>query len=228
MTAVNRRRALEVVYWLFVVVFLVIYSVLRFYWPAAAIYRDTYQLPVASPGALVSDFWTWDFIREGLYVFSLLIPFSGLFMVWTRNKEGQGTHIIVLFIFLFYFAVMAAFDVRYIINANVPPTNPHWVPTNLATDRRWCCVYASLPLTERICANTALCPGVTAEMLTIDPSFLFRVIMNGILLLYVIVDMLFTLCAWSNRLNEYLEEIEPLTKTGASYRYERYNKKSNK
>lgn len=186
----DTAKRYEIYYWIYVIVFIMIMIPLQFYWPFVAPVRYTRQLPVDNPGALSSDVWTWGMVREGAYAFAYFIVISGLFMVFTRSRIGKGLHAIVLLLFGVWFLTMAAFDIYDMAYANVGPMDPHFKLYNPARDSHWCCLYGKDLGTERLCANTNLCDFHTFH---INPNFMFRVIMNGILFLYVVLDAVFTL-----------------------------------
>jgi len=204
--SIERRKAAEVWYWLLVLLFLLLFVPFRFYWPSADLYRDTYQLPVGSPGAHTTDIWNWRFVIEGIYAFTPLIVLSGLFMIWTRNKTGQYTHTFFLFVFLIWFTYMLVNDIIYLNYANVAPEETGWIPDNPATDRRWCCVYGEHLGTEYVCANTVAC---AVPDLHVEPKFIFRFVCNILLMAYILfADMTFTFFVWRPRLEAYLADLE--------------------
>ena len=198
----------EIYYWIFTVFFLIIAVPLQFYWPAAAPFRNTRQLPVTNPGALTSDLWSWGMIRESSYSFIYLIVLSGLFMVFSRSMTGKMVHMIVLLLFAVWFVVMGALDIKDIRYGQVGPTDPNFTPYNPARDPSWCCLYGLDLGTERICANTVVC---SFHPLQTNGSFWFRVGMNAALLLFVIVDAIFTACYWSVNRHQY-EQVEMRTR----------------
>ena len=204
--SIERRKAAELWYWLIVFLFLLIFIPFRFYWPSADLYRDTYQLPVGSPGAHTTDIWNWRFVIEGMYTFAPLIVYSGLFMIWTRNKVGRHTHTFFLFVFLIWFTYVLVNDIVYLNYANVAPAETGWIPDNPATDRRWCCVYGTHLGTEYVCANTVPC---AIPDLRVEPKFIFRFVCNILLMAYILLaDMVFTFAVWRPRLDAYLQDVE--------------------
>lgn len=179
----------EIYYWIFVIVFMMIMIPLQFYWPFVTPVRYTRTLPIDNPGALTSDVWTWGMIREGSYSFAYFIVLSGLFMILTKSRIGRGLHVVVLVLFGIWFLTMAGFDIYDMAYANVGPTDPHFKLYNPARDSHWCCLYGKDLGTERLCANDNLCDFHTFH---INPNFIFRVIMNAILFVYVVLDGVFT------------------------------------
>lgn len=158
-----------------------------------------------------SDRWSWEFIREGLFVFFLLVPFSGFFMIDMKSKTGFWVHIFCLLTLGIWGVFMAGYDIQYVTTANLPPSVGDWSPANPANDKQWCLVYAGQPGTELICANPAPCPNVPPVAYTdlrVDGPFSWRVSFNAFMLLYIVVDFIFTVWNWRNALNAWLETLE--------------------
>lgn len=188
-------------YWWLVLFFFIVTVPLLFYWPQVAPYRHTIQLPVGAPGALSSDLWKWDFVREGCYAFVYLIVCSGLFMVFVNNPWAVKVHGVVLVVFIAWTIVMGVFDIDAITHANVPPADSSFRIYNPARSLEYCCLYGLSPGTERLCANTATCTP-TGGALTINYQFLVRVILNGALLIYLLADMVYTISFYGNLTRE--------------------------
>ena len=204
------RRSAELFYWSYVVIFLAAWVVFRFWTPTAMLVRHTYQLPAnpgPPPGVLISDRWSWRFVREGLYVLFILGPISGLFMLWTRSRFGWGIHLGVLLLLSVWLVVQLVFDAIDLAYANAAPTDPNWDPDNLATDNRWCCVYGGQPGTQNVCANVAPCtPGsLSANELRYDGTYVLRFAFTLLLFaLITVVDTIFTAALWRRALNAWL------------------------
>lgn len=216
MSEQNKNRiGAESYYWIFIFVFVGIWIPFRLFVPLSVQVRHTYELPsTACVNRLTSDRWSWQFMREALFVLYLLIPVTGAFMIWTRSSTGIWVHVIFLFALSIWAVIMLSYDVVDIRNANVPPSDPDWNPANLATDKRWCLVYAGQPGTDLVCANTGPCmgPGVSAvsfEDLRVDGPFSFRVAFNVILMVLMLGDFVFTLWTWWGILRAWDETVVP-------------------
>lgn len=210
MKPVQSRLKAEVYYWLLVIAFFGAWIPYRFFIPLTVQVRHTYEFPVAAcSNRLTSDRWTWEFIREGLFPLFLLVPLSGLFMIWTRSKTGLWTHFTVIVCLFVWSVVMMGYDIEDLRTANLPPSAPLYNPSNLATDKRWCLVYGGQPGTELVCAITAPCPAATSavsfEDLAIDGPFAFRVSFLALLICFCVGDLVFTFYNWWKVLNDWLE-----------------------
>jgi hypothetical protein len=167
----------------FILFWLVAWIPFRFFTPLSFQIRHTYELPSnACTGQLTSDYWTWEFVREGLFVLYLLFPFSICFMLWTREKLAWVTHLFITIVLLAWGVSMLSYDIVSLVGANLPPNDPNFRAENLARDRRWCLYYAGQPGTELLCANTGTClgPAVDPNSFQINGPFMFRFIMNCI------------------------------------------------
>lgn len=196
----------ESVYWVFIFLFIAVWLPFRMYLPATMHFRHTYELPAANcVNRLTSDLWSWEWLRETLIVFNLLLPVTGMFMIWSKRKAGWGMHIFVLVCLIVWALVMVGYDIRDVGAANVDPSNERWNPANLATDRQWCLVYGGQPGTDLVCANSGICTAATSavgpENLGLNPPFAMRVAFNVILLAFCLADMAFTLGMWRIVLN---------------------------
>lgn len=203
------RLQAESYYWLLVIAFLGVWIPFRMFIPMTLQVRHTYELPAAAcVNRLTSDRWTWEFVREGLFVLYLLMPFSGVFMIWSRSRTGLWTHLVLLFTMFIWGFVMVGYDIESIGTANVSPLSPQYNPTNLATDKRWCLVYGGQPGTDIVCANSGPCTAavgaVSFEDLHIDGPFTFRVAFNAIMLSFLAADFVFTLWTWRKLLSDWM------------------------
>lgn len=185
-------------YWAFVMLFLIIAIPLHFYWPFVAQIGKTRQLPINNPGALTSNVWTWSHIREGIYAFMYLIILSGLFMLSNDTKMGRNLHYIVLFIFAILFVVNGAFDIIDVKYGQVSPDDANFKFNNAARSINYCGVHALNPLTARLCANVNLW---AVSALNTNPDFIFRIVCNLLLLLFILCDAIFTYCWWKDKQN---------------------------
>lgn len=196
----------ELSYSIFLVLYYVLVAIL-FYCILTFCFRHTYQLPVASPGTLVSDWWTWSFVREWLMVVYLLVFISGPFMRLARNRLGAGLHIFLLFVLLVWWVVNLSFDIVQLTRANLAPTEVNFDVTNLARDPRWCCVYGGQPGTALVCAinvMVAACPAIGVSQLTWNWVFVMRFIVHILIGVFLIYDMIVMWTAYLPVLNKYL------------------------
>jgi hypothetical protein len=194
------RTKAETFYWQLVIVFF------AFWIPMAAVVqlqmdiRHSYEYPtIGCKNDLTSDRGTWEYIREALIPMFLLVPLSGLFMIWSRSGVGRNTHVVILFIGFVWGISMLGYDIRDIGTANLPPNNDRFNPNNLARDKRYCLYYAGQPGTELICHLTAPCamgPAVDPLSFKVDGPFAFRVGWLAYILVHIIVDYIFTIGTW--------------------------------
>ena len=206
--AAKARRGAEIGYWVFVIVWLIAWLVFAFWLFTTSNFIHTYQLPSNTPGTLTSTYWSWDFVRVGLLTLWILVPFSGLFMIWTRSSDGVGVHMVLGIVLLIWFLIMMAFDINDITKANLPPSDPNWKSDNQATDIRWCCIYGGQPGTERVCANQVPCvPPVGVSQLGVNGDYVFRFAFNLIFIAFLIFDIVFTGCVWIPRQRKWLQSI---------------------
>ena len=194
-------------YWAYTVLFGLLFVFL--YWTTLCFsFRHTYELPVNSPGILVSDRWTWNFIREWLMILYCAVPLTGFFMLMTRTKTGAYAHIFILFIMFVWAATMFSFDVVQIVENNKGPHEEGFDKTSLAYDTRWCCIYGGQPGAELYCAidtNSVSCPPMSAAPLGINSVFLFRFAINMRFWIFIIYDFFITVWTWLPRLSKWRE-----------------------
>ena len=130
----------------FIFVWLAIWLPLKYYTPLTFTVRNTYQLPTtACTGTLQSDFNAWETVREGLYEWLILVPFSICFMVWSREVIGWRIHVVTAFFCFLWTILMLGFDISDMIASNVAPNDPSFRIANLARDTRYCLYYAGQP-----------------------------------------------------------------------------------
>jgi hypothetical protein len=162
--------------------------------------RHTYQLPTAAcVNGLTSDLWTWEMVRERLFVLFLFLPISGIIMIWSKNKIGFYYHVFSLFCLFVWAMVLIGYNIQDIGGANLPPDNEHWKPTNLAHDPRYCLFYAGYPGTEYYCFIQTPCTlGGAVDPLSfrVNPMYKFRVGMNLFMVVFIISDWVFSINTW--------------------------------
>ena len=197
-------------YRLFVIFFVVALSALS-YCHLAFNFRHTYQLPIDSPGVLVSDRWTFNFVREWLFFLYLLMFISGPFMRLSKTKTGVAVHLVVLVLLLVFGLLIIWADGVDLAQANLPPHDALFDAANLANDPRYCCVWGGQPGTELICANNvtmAACPAIGIEQLRYNSVFVLRFGLNMTVLALLVYDIFVTWLAYLPLLNEYLFAIK--------------------
>ena len=211
---VNERIKAEVFYWFFAVVFFVAYIVFSFAAPTINV-RHSYELPTtACLNQLTSDLWGWEFMQQRFFALFLLIPLSGLFMIWSKRGTGIWAHFFVIFLLLLWGIVILGYDIKHITTANLAPTDVKFNPSNLATDKRFCLVYAGSPGTELLCHITTPCnaTAVDPNSLHVDGTFMWHTAMDALMVCFALTDFVFTLYTWRVAFNNWNESIEP-TKT---------------
>jgi hypothetical protein len=162
--------------------------------------------------------------KELLLRLYLIVPVSGLFMIWTREKRnGWGLHLLCLIIMTVILGFVLGYDIRDMIQANLAPTELAWNPSNFATDRQWCLVYGGQPGTELVCANTGPCTPdppvtspVTADDLSLDGVFVFRFVFLLFLFGFLIFDWLFSTVTWYRALSAWLDTLGTAAEKGES------------
>lgn len=195
----NPYLSLSRFYAFYIVTFVLMWCFFRYYTPLALRVRHTYELPSAAClNELTSDLWTFEAVREGLFVLFILLPFSICLMVWSREKVGWGTHVFVTLLLMAWSVVNLAFDINDLRYANVGPNDTNFKAVNLARDPRWCLVHGGQPSTELICSNVNVpCagPAVDPDSFGPDTRFLLRFIFN-ILLIGAGIVALWTATVW--------------------------------
>ena len=181
--------------------------------------RHTYQLPsTACTNTLVSDWWTFDFMRE--WFFELyIIPFASLYlMLWSKEKVAWGSHLALLVVFICWGLANFGYDIDLLVNANADPESTGFLASNYARSYQWCLYYGGSPNTNLICANTGQCAGVSpVNPAYFNPNwpFLIRFVMNIIFIGFFLVDMWLTI-RWARLLGVSLREIPSPEPTPAS------------
>jgi hypothetical protein len=187
----SRLRTANLVMWLSIAVFTALWLVFRFWSPTAAIFRHTYQFPVATPGTLNSQRWSQAFVFEGLYELAWLIPISAAFMIAVPGEPAATNgHVIVdIVLFILYTVGIVFLGINW---RNANPITSDGDFANQANDYRLCCIVFNFP--QAFCANTAPCtPAVSSSMLLVSGTFLFRFAFNVVILAYLIYDFTITL-----------------------------------
>jgi hypothetical protein len=197
-------------YWAYTVMFLLVY-VFLFYcaMTMGASVRHTYQLPASSPGVLVSDFWSWPFIREFLICVYMAGLISGFFMLMSKTRKGFNIHVVILVMLIAWFGVALAFDIVALFYKNVGPHEEGFEVVNLARDLRWCCVYGGQPGTNLLCninATATPCPPISHQDLGTNPNFLGRFILQILIGCALVYDLLTTVFVYRPRLNFFLDK----------------------
>lgn len=186
-------------YAFYIVTFLGIWCFFRYYTPLSLRVRHTYEFPAnACVNELTSDLWTFEAVREGLFVLFILLPFSICLMIWSREKVGWGAHVFLTVVLLAWSIVNLAFDINDLKYANVPPSDTNFRAANLARDPRWCLFHGGQPSTELVCANVNVpCagPAVDPDAFRPDTRFLLRFVFN-ILLIGAGIVALWTATVW--------------------------------
>ena len=177
-------------YVILIIIWIGIWIALRYYCPLELRIRHTYQLPsTACTGTLVSDFDSWNSVREGLMELYILAPFAAVFMLWTRERIGFGLNLAAVFIGLVWGTVNFGYDINDIVYGQVAPTNPYFDPTNLARDNRWCLYYAGQPNTQLICSNTGPCGVVDVNTLQTNGPFVWRFVFNLLMVGWIALSL---------------------------------------
>ena len=165
---------------------------MRFFTTTTFPFRNTYQLPSANcTETLTTDFWTFSWVREGLFILYYLFPLSICLMCFTREKVGFAQHAAVILVIGVWGFIMFVYDIQELVYANVGPSDPNYTPINLARDPQWCLYYGGQPGTEYVCTyvNTCSGPAINPNNFTIFWPFMYRVIANIILVMLIIVDI---------------------------------------
>ena len=197
-----RKLSLELFYWVFVVIFIAAWIPFRFDSPIGNV-RHTYQLPSANcSNRLTSDRWGWEYFREGFMVIFILLPFSGLFMIWSKNSSGFAFHTVIAIALTVWAAICLAYDIADLSHANLAPSDPNFNVANLARSPQWCLAYGGQPETQLICANIGTCNStipVNPSDLGIDGLFTMRFVFIIFVLAMCVIDTAFTLIVWNNQ-----------------------------
>ena len=173
---------------------------MRFVTPISFRPRYTYELPSAAcVEQLTSDFWTWEFVREGMFVFYLLVPFSCCLMLYSREWVAMWLHIVLIILVVSWGITMFVYDLYDISSANAAPGDANFRAINFARDPQWCLWYGGQPGTQLICTHVGDCTGPAIDPNTFDVFFYYkwRFAFNILLILLFLLDL--ALCrAWYN------------------------------
>lgn len=197
----------ELSYRFMLVLYFIVIGPILFFCFLSFSFRHSYQLPITAPGNLISDRWSFSFVREILFALYLLVFLSGPLMRLSRSRSGLYVHLVLMFILFVFCLLTLAADVVDLTRANLPPNNQNFDPSNLARDARWCCVYAGQPGTDTICANDpniASCPALSASQLRLDGIYITRFAVNLIIGAFLLYDFLSTAFVYLPLLNRYL------------------------
>ena len=202
----NELKQFERDYWVFTILLGILFVFI--YWVNLSFkFRHTYELPVTSPGILLSDRWSFNFIREWTIVaYWFFIPFSGFLMLMNRTKTSTYAHIFIVLTLAIWGGVMVGFDITQVAQANLPPTHEYFDGTSLAYDNRWCCVYGGQPGANLYCSvdtNVVSCPPTSASQLEIDPIFFIRFILHLLIMAFIVYDLTLTWTTWLPKLNKF-------------------------
>jgi len=199
--------------WVFVLLYWVLATIFQGVAPSLQNFDYTYLRPVTNPGTLQSQRWSFYFWIMVLYVSIWIVPLTLAFALDdtkgrpTVASDGVGKgnsivfwrmifHLVLVALLLLWYMAVFIYGLTLWSNANVASANNVWNPAN---DPRWCCVWLNLENHDTNpsfpCINTAPCsPGVSADMLVVNPVFLYTLWFGFIFIVALLVDVLLVLC----------------------------------
>lgn len=199
-------RNIKIGCWVYILLYWVLATVFQGGSPTLQSFEYTFQKPIASPGTLQSQRWTFYFWVIALFVSIWIVPLTLAFALDdTKGAPGKGNgiffwriifHLVLVALLLLWYTSVFIYGITLWANANVANAGNVWNPAN---DPRWCCVYYNLENHDSSpafpCVNTAPCsPGVSADMLVTNPVFLFTLWFGFVFIVVLIVDLMLVLC----------------------------------
>lgn len=192
--------------WVYILLFWMAATAFQGLAPAVQDYEYTFQRPIASPGTVQSQRWSFDFWVTVLYVTVWVVPITLAFAIedTSGRVDDRGTiyfwrhfaHMAIVSILLLWYASVFIYGLTQWAKANSSASDNYH---NQANDPRWCCVYYNLvdhamdPSFP--CVNTMPCsPGVSVDMLVTNPWFLYQLWFSFIFIIVFLVDLMLVLC----------------------------------
>ena len=186
------RRSVSKWFWVYIMLFFVCFAGL-FFTTLSMSFRHTYELPVDSPGMLLSDRWSFEFVAQFLMFIYLLNLIAVFYMLVKANRVGVNVNIFACVVLLIFFAVFLSFDIVSIVNANAGPSEEGFTLANQARDPRWCCVYGGTSVTSLMCSVNVTklsCGPITPAQLVPNHIFITKLcfhIFIGVLLAWCLI-----------------------------------------
>ena len=188
-----------VVTFVYIAVFVVFMTAHQAWTPTALNFKHEYEIGVP-PGQLYTERDSFDFIATLTIALIWWVPLSAALMTsFYGNRTIETFHLVLVGILFLWFGAVLGVGVINWMHANPDPYDLSVVAdlNNPATDRRWCCVYGNFgPPCHLNTLNMTCVPFVLPEMLGIDPTFAFSLVMNGVLVILLLFDFLYTICAY--------------------------------
>lgn len=198
---INNRRmhGPKIAIWIYVSVFVTFMLPHQAWTPTATNFQHEYEIG-APPGQLYTERNSFEFMATLTIALVWLVPLSAAMMTsFYGNRVIENVHLIVVVFLFFWFSAILGDNIINWINANPDPYDVSVVAdrNNPATDRRWCCIYGNFgPPCHLNTLNMTCVPFVLPEMLGIDPTFAFSFVMNCVLVILLLFDFIWVLCAY--------------------------------
>lgn len=176
------------VLWVLIALWYVLYLLFTFFVLVPTSYKHEY--PPGDPDNLYSERWNVDYWMLCINVLILLIPLSAAFLISSpeRSPGRLFFHVACLLIVFILFA----FPMTIIVIWNYVDANKGTLTNagNPANDVRWCNVYYTIA--PKHCSSfTSPTPGIMAEMLLTNPTFLWRFCIHIFFLAYMALHGLY-------------------------------------
>lgn len=218
--------------WIYIGIFTILMMFHQAWSPTASNFKHTYELG-SPPGQLTTDRGTLDFLIMFTLAFMWLVPITAALMTtFIGSRWIEQLHLIITFLLWLWFILVFAWQVYSWAIINPDPTAPGDMGdrfNNPASDKRWCCVYGFLgPPCHLDTFNTTCSPYVAAEMLGVNPTFVFSFIMNLILVVLLTFDFFWVTCSYQKQVTKAirLHNVENPTKTNRRFASTKPNYKS--
>lgn len=190
------------IFWLYLTLFFVFYFMLS-YTLLATSYRHTYQLPVDGPGTLLSDRWTFAFVRDLLTSLYLLNFVTVFYMLVSGTTQSANVNLVCSLMLFGLALVIVVFDAENIRYGQVSPDSPKFAVSNQARDHRWCCVYGHLPGAELLCLiNSGCAPPQSPNELVTDDVYLTKLILNVFAAIMLFWNFVYTITQYKPKIKK--------------------------
>ena len=200
--------------WTLIFIFTGVVFFYTFWALLASTYAHTYQRPATAPtGTLYSQRFSADFFFTGSLLLLYFVSLTFAFLLDNpASKARQTFHIVLVMLLVIYYVVILLFwGIGYYATANDQTAGN---ANNPANDDRWCCVNYVIAGTS--CDVTVACPGISQNMLGVNPVFLYKFWFLFVMILLLIVEFAFVASKFPPLAREYAKETLELTSSSIS------------
>ena len=196
---IRELRTLEVGYWAFLFVIVILAHLFVAYIPLAHTSQYTYFQDQTAPSATVfSERWSLQWWFAGSPILLWAVTFSAAFMLaYYRSNWPKIFHIMLTTLVLIWFLVMVGFGIFYWINANDPT-----IPDNPANSLKYCCVFGASHVECPNNPSGSVCPfAIGPNDLTVNSDFFIDFWFKTVFVVFLIIDIILAglYMRWSRR-----------------------------